>query len=367
MKAFLNRRFNEIPRPSFLQSIQVTSFNFGSIAPEIEIIDITDPYADYYENYADEDGQTPDENRDLPSGPTDIQSPDEASSSRSETTSADTQLPRYSMNNSGISYPMSPLFPSMLHQGWPYSPIRAGLATTGMPHVRRSPLNTTIPPPQYTPMRDTQRSGRVKSLDNHRPSSGFDDDTIYSVDANNDTSASGTSPPPPTPSRERRSHLSSSPISLSLDPILDTSRSDRVSSWTPDQNIVQPRTEDMQVEMVLKYEGNCKIGIAAELIINSPTPNFLTLPLKLNLTNLSFAGNAMIAFIRNQIFFSLVEKEVDSTPVEMLRDIKIESEIGDADMSVLKNVGLVEKFLLQEGRRLILEELVFPSFVVFIR
>ena len=236
-----------------------------------------------------------------------------------------------------------------------------------MPHVRRSPLNTAIPPPQYTPMRDTQRSSRINSLEDHRPSSGFDDDTVYSVDANNDTSASGTSPPPPTPSRERRSYPPSSPNLLSLNNIHDVSGSDRASSRNPDQNIVQPGTEDMQVEMLLKYEGNCKIGIAAELIINSPTPNFLTLPLKLNLTSLSFAGNAIIALIRNQIFFSLVEKEVDSTPVEMLRDIKIESEIGDADMSVLKNVGLVEKFLLQEGRRLILEELVFPSFVVFIR
>ena len=50
----------------------------------------------------------------------------------------------------------------------------------------------------------------------------------------------------------------------------------------------------------------------------------------------------------------------------MLRDIHLESEIGERGKGVLKNVGKVERFLLEQGRRIISEEFVFPSFYTFI-
>ena len=67
--------------------------------------------------------------------------------------------------------------------------------------------------------------------------------------------------------------------------------------------------------------------------------------------------------------FCLLEDEDDLDDENwehMLRDIRLESEIGERGKGVLKNVGKVERFLLEQGRRIISEEFVFPSFYTFI-
>ena len=49
----------------------------------------------------------------------------------------------------------------------------------------------------------------------------------------------------------------------------------------------------------------------------------------------------------------------------LLPTIYIESEIGQADKHVLKNVGRVERFIQDVIRKTVEEELVFPNFQTF--
>jgi distribution and morphology protein 12 len=53
---FLNSRFEAISRPNFLGPISVQSFSFGSIPPEVSIVNITEPMEDFY--LADADMQS---------------------------------------------------------------------------------------------------------------------------------------------------------------------------------------------------------------------------------------------------------------------------------------------------------------------
>ena len=97
--------------------------------------------------------------------------------------------------------------------------------------------------------------------------------------------------------------------------------------------------------------------------------SFISLPVQLTLTGVSFSGLALIASIRNRVHFCLLEDEENDDEdgwEHMLREIHLESEIGDKGKGVLKNVGKVERFLLEQGRRIITEEFVFPSFYTFI-
>lgn len=56
-------------------------------------------------------------------------------------------------------------------------------------------------------------------------------------------------------------------------------------------NAELPRGEmDVQLEIAIRYKGNMSLKIATELIINQPTTNFMTLPMTLTLTSLSFSG-----------------------------------------------------------------------------
>ena len=117
-------------------------------------------------------------------------------------------------------------------------------------------------------------------------------------------------------------------------------------------------------------------------------PSFVGIPLKLNITGLTFDGVAILAYIRKRAHFcflspedadALVGREDDlketndsaNAPVKvggLLEEIRVESEIGDKDHGgqVLKNVGKVERFVLEQVRRIFEEEFVYPSFWTFL-
>jgi len=46
---FLNERFQHLPsRPAFLGDVTIQQLSFGSVPPSLELVDITEPYADFY-------------------------------------------------------------------------------------------------------------------------------------------------------------------------------------------------------------------------------------------------------------------------------------------------------------------------------
>lgn len=56
IRDFINDKFQQITLPRFINSVQVHSFDFGSVCPEIEIKDICDPLPDFYEDDESDDG-----------------------------------------------------------------------------------------------------------------------------------------------------------------------------------------------------------------------------------------------------------------------------------------------------------------------
>ena len=49
IRSFIHARFQTITLPRFIKSVKVHAFEFGAIAPEIELKDICDPLPDFYE------------------------------------------------------------------------------------------------------------------------------------------------------------------------------------------------------------------------------------------------------------------------------------------------------------------------------
>ena len=130
-------------------------------------------------------------------------------------------------------------------------------------------------------------------------------------------------------------------------------------------------------------------------------PSFVGIPLKLQITGLSFDGVALLAYLRqpdkNKVNFcflgaedakalvggngalggaSQVDRDLDGSKGNgkegklggLLREIRVESEIGRQEngKQVLKNVGKVEKFVLEQVRRIFDDEFVWPSFWTFL-
>lgn len=127
-------------------------------------------------------------------------------------------------------------------------------------------------------------------------------------------------------------------------------------------------------------------------------PSFVGIPLKLNITGLSFDGVALIAYLSKRAHFCFLGQEdaealLDTNTLGyrngpdhhkdgeaprmsshgdrlggLLREIRVESEIGqkESGKQVLKNVGKVEKFVLEQVRRILEDEFVYPSFWTFL-
>jgi distribution and morphology protein 12 len=155
------------------------------------------------------------------------------------------------------------------------------------------------------------------------------------------------------------------------------------------------RPEDFQVICRVKYAGDVNLCLTAEILLDYPMPSFVGLPLKLNITGLTFDGVAVLAYIRKRTHFCFLspedaealigpeqeEESSDGRPRSsggaapagrrvggLLQEIRVDSEIGRKEdgKQVLKNVGKVERFVLEQVRRIFEEEFVFPSFWTFL-
>ena len=156
--------------------------------------------------------------------------------------------------------------------------------------------------------------------------------------------------------------------------------------------------EDVQAVFRIRYSGDIRLNLTAEILLDYPMPSFVGIPLKLNITGLSFDGVGVLANIRKRVHFCFLSPEDAMTAVGpdddsehedndeqgeekahhrkdhkakfggLLQEIKVESEIGgkDGGKQSLKNVGKVERFVLEQVRRIFEEEFVYPSFWTFL-
>ncbi|GAM91605.1 hypothetical protein ANO11243_096570 [Dothideomycetidae sp. 11243] len=155
------------------------------------------------------------------------------------------------------------------------------------------------------------------------------------------------------------------------------------SATEPGKPSHEPSPDDLQVMARISYDGDVKLSLTAEILLDYPTPSFVGIPLQLNITGLRFDGIGILAYIKKKAHFCFLAPEDAETLVDgdaggdgegkvkaggLIEEIRVESEIGQKDggKQVLKNVGKVEKFILEQVRRIFEDEFVYPSFWTFL-
>ncbi|PVU86962.1 hypothetical protein BB561_006500 [Smittium simulii] len=118
--------------------------------------------------------------------------------------------------------------------------------------------------------------------------------------------------------------------------------------------------DDMQIYFKLGYAGDISIKLTVELQLNYPANSFMSLPITCHVTNLKFNAVLVVAYLKNKINICFLEPELPRT--SLLDDLSIRSEIGDGHQHVLKNVETVEKFIVEQLKKSIDENFVFPSY-----
>lgn len=188
---------------------------------------------------------------------------------------------------------------------------------------------------------------------------------------------------PSSPNKRPVGYLSAEKVSD------DISSSDLLAAPTqPPIEKVSP--SDLQVVARVTYTGDVQMMLTAEIMLDYPMPSFIKIPLRLSITGLTFDGVAILAYIKKKMHFCFLDPEDANTLVgssftsdglesqsspnkkstigSLLREIQVETEIGrqESGKQVLKNVGKVERFVLEQVRKIFEEEFVFPSFWTFL-
>lgn len=387
IRDFVHDKFQQVSLPGFIRSVEVLSFEFGDQCPVVELKDVCDPLPDFYDD--DEDDQS-DENQNS------FVEPERSRGLEpvvSENRSASIRERRDKhVEDIGIGSairPFSHINGSLLrlHSNLSIannfaSPILSGTSTPGIPggssnlsyfHLPLSaglsgthtPLAAVAGGNQYTQSR----------LDNRIPNRPRLRESISSIPQRVHDQEFTYADPSTRPSTAHSYGRDATP-ERSLDGIVD------VDTHEPDPS-------DVQIVLHISYQGNIRMSLTAEILLDYPMPSFVGIPLKLNITGLSFDGVALLAYLKSKMHFCFLgpddaevlvgaENALDRDETNprltkdkiggLLKEIKVESEIGQKEegKQVLKNVGKVEKFILEQVRRIFEDEFVYPSFWTFL-
>ena len=374
----INRQLANTTRPSFIGPIEVTSFDFGSNAPDVELVDLRDIYRDFLEDDEDEEE---DGTHGAPVKVTEF--PDDDGFE---------WVSRKAVRGKGVG-----------EEGPAYHLLPPHVRYTGMGGMGMG-MDMLHSPFMRSP-RDIW-SPAFSNLADLRPS--YPSPSLYlsamSAVSNAPPRSLSASRTPPRLDRgvSQDELISQSPPS---DPVPDAEAEPPAPK--------PPQHPNLQLHLHIAWQSNLRVTLTTSLLINYPSPMFMSLPIKLSVTGLFFNGEVVVAYEgeRRRVHLCVVD-ELDpygplgfggdrpkrdtpssGTPVEaedevppsaggngggarpgkplpigqrLLPTIYIESEIGQADKHVLKNVTRVERFIQDVIRKTIEEELVFPNFQTFV-
>ncbi|KAG5653533.1 Mitochondrial distribution and morphology protein 12 [Sphagnurus paluster] len=357
----LNRQLSNAERPSFIGPVEVTSLDFGSTSPDVELVDLRDIYRDFLE---DDDEDMDREPVKVTEGAEDEEGFEWVSRRAGvrEDGLAYHHLPPHVRYG---SYGSASMFSPPASLAAPIDPWHPGMSLPSLADHHRSPLSAWPNAPMF----------RSPS-----PATPFYAQSMNDIDIDYSempmrvpASASYATPnPPPDPDR------------------------------APSQPAAAPHP-NLQVHLHVNWHSDLRITLTTSLLINYPSPMFMSLPIKLSITGLLFNGELAVAYEgeRRRVHICIVddldpygpagerpkrESMASSTPPELdddsppsgsvpvrpskplpvgqrlLPSIYIESEIGQTDKHVLKNVTRVERFIQDVIRKTVEEELVFPNF-----
>jgi mitochondrial distribution and morphology protein 12 len=376
----LNRQLVATQRPSFIGPVEVISLDFGSNAPDVELVGLRDIYRDFLEDDEEEE--------EVDKGPVKVTEGAEDDDDGFEWVSRKAARKEEKLAYDRLPLPAHAQYARMDMFASPALPSHLDIWNPGLPGIpqyRPAYKRTSWP---GTPLYQSQLSPGLASLNDEPPLSA-----------------------PPTDLHPLSSQQD-------LPPVLDAPSAaqdgqipdpDSVDTPSPPAATPQPQTHpNLQLHFHINWQSNLKITLTTSLLINYPSPMFMSLPIKLSIIGLIFSGEIAVAYEgeRKRVHLCILDDldpygpvgdrpklsgtgtAVETIPPELndddlllglsgvpsrppkplpigqrlLPSIFIESEIGQADKHVLKNVSRVERFIQDVIRKTVEEELVFPNF-----
>ncbi|KAJ3534755.1 hypothetical protein NMY22_g6786 [Coprinellus aureogranulatus] len=350
----LNKHLSTTTRPSFIGPIIVTSLDFGSNAPDVELVDLRDIYRDFLEDSDDEGSEEGGGGgggapvKVTEGGEDDVDGFEWVSRRAAREDPAPTAFGRHLPQHLLYGLTSGPATPSgSMIMDYPWA---AG--NIGTRPFSSGPLQRNLSGSSTMPGLAEQLHGMMGTF----------------------TQSPEQQTPPPAASGQQEQE---------------------------EQQQQQAPHPNLQLHFLINWQSNLRITITTSLLINYPSPMFMSLPIKLSVTGLEFSGEVAVAYEgeRRRVHLCILDDldpygpagdrpkretplsssippepalDEDGMPTRpskplpvgqrLLPSIVIESEIGQQDKHVLKNVTRIERFIQDVIRKTVEEELVFPNF-----
>jgi distribution and morphology protein 12 len=463
----LNRQLQSTPRPSLIGPIEITSFDFGSQPPVVELVDLRDIYRDFLEDDGDDNNDDDDDyenNIDAAGGFSRYSSAGQGQGRRDKDDEEYEWVSRKSAQRGMVTEEAAPMYyhhlpPHVRYAGGPASDVysappepapaplqpssssavggggaavpvalaaaaaAAAAATHHEQQQQQHDATFSLSPSasvnadttsSWRDFRSGQQTRNTHSSNDLRsarhptgttaaPSSASAASSLsplphlHSDLADVDVSPPAAPPPPPPPATATTTVVTATATTEDNTGVaglttIPTAHDD------PAAAAAAPAAADehpnLQLHLLVSWHSDLRLTLTTSLRINYPSPLFMSLPIKLSVTGLVFDGELAVAYEGGRRVHLCVLDGLDpygpsarrasgsqgSTPSDpegdddahaakplpvgqrLLPEIFIESELGQADKHVLKNVTRVEKFIQDVIRKTIEEELVFPNF-----
>lgn len=357
----LNKQLGSAERPSFIGPVEVTSLDFGSASPDVELVDLRDIYRDFVEE----------DDEELDRGPIKAAEDEEPFEWVSR---------RAVGREEGLAYQH---LPPHIRYG------RSGPTDLFEP----LPVPDTAPDiPEHPPIYRSPSPATPFTAAGLFHRTSFDQSYYRrtSLDQSSRCTSNDHSSQVPLPSPRSLSEQEQPPLQ----------EKQQKQQQSQDDH---PQHPNLQLHLHINWHSNLRITLTTSLLINYPSPMFMSLPIKLSVTGLVFTGELAVAYEgqRRRVHLCILDdldpygpagdrakrdsvghtpppeliddesplSSVPSRPSKplpvgqrLLPSIFIESEIGQADKHVLKNVTRIERFIQDVIRKTLEEELVFPNF-----
>ncbi|EEB08552.1 Mdm10/Mdm12/Mmm1 complex subunit Mdm12 [Schizosaccharomyces japonicus yFS275] len=122
---------------------------------------------------------------------------------------------------------------------------------------------------------------------------------------------------------------------------------------------------DVQIIAHVQYSGNMTMSMEACLAVNYPSKDFAMLPFTLQLSDIVLDGTLVVALIASHVhvcFVDTLEHNRGDVQSSIIKNIRVDSVVGEPNKQVLKNVAKVEKFVVQKICQIVEDEFVWPSY-----
>ena len=386
IRDFIHDKFQQVHLPGFIRSVHVHSFHFGKECPVVELKDIGDPLREFYDN-DEELGEENDELNETAGFPAEASSHSTHCDALTSSAPLEAPAPFRRPVYSDMRLPIQRT-PFMLADQIA-TPFLSRSNTPGIPGGTSNlsyfhlPLSAGISGSQ-TPLAAVA-GGTPFSISadlNHRSPHPNIESRPQSPPSQHPSYADPSSRPPTSDSYSQ------------VPSTVDQSTNTNSTSKKPPASPTAPSPLDTQITLHITYTGSVSLSITASLLLDYPMSSFASIPLKLSITGISFDGVALLAYLRKKAHFCFLGAEDAQVLVGaensmnrqehkdnsgerqqagnkvggLIREIRVESEIGkrEGGKQSLKNVGKVEKFVVEQVRRIFDEEFVWPSWWTFL-